>query len=219
MSLITRLNEQMSLIKSLKVARDPEAYWRSQGWGPKQTFLVERSDADPLMLTLRVPADWTTYDVLKMPADVAATPGSMAQALANLGRVVDRSGVITVLGIARAVEREGMPDTHLFATITVALADLAGPAPESIPGAEVEPVEFDDPRGSYRGVRVRRAQSRAVVADQPPMSFLTVQYLLQTDFGWLAITFATPQHDVFAKLGLLFDKISAAVRLEGEGGE
>ena len=210
------LIKSLKIVQSLKIARDPEAYWRSQGWGPKLTFLIdERSDGEPLALTLRVPVDWTTCDVLKMPADVAATPGSMAQALANLGRVVDRSGVITVLGIARGVEREGQPDTHLFATITVALADVPGPAPESIPDAEVEPVEFEDPRGGYRGVRVRRVQSRAVVPDQPPMSFLTVQYLLETDQGWLAITFATPQHEVFARLGSLFDKIAAACRLEG----
>jgi hypothetical protein len=204
----------MSLIKSLKIARDPEAYWRSQGWGPKLTFLVPRSDGERLVLSLRVPADWEAVDVLNMPREVAATPGSMAQALANLGRVVDQSGVVTVLGIARAVEREGQPDAHLFATITLAVADVPGESPDSIPGAEVEPIEFKDPRGDYRGVRVRQVLSREVVPDQPPMSFLTVQHLIQTEHGWLAITFATPQHEVFAKLGRLFDKIAASCRLD-----
>ena len=203
----------MSLIKNLKIARDPEAYWRSQGWGPKLTFLVTSAD-EPLVLTLRVPVDWESIDVLNMPADVAATPGSMAQALANLGRLVEATSVITILGIVRAIEREGQADTHLFATVTIALTDVPGPAPESIPGAEVEPVEFKHPHGDYQGVRVRQVQIRAVVPDQPAMSFLTVRYLIETDHGRLAIAFATPQHDVFAKLAGLFDRIAGGVRLE-----
>lgn len=203
----------MSLIKDLRIARDPERYWRSKGWGPEWRFPVEQSGGERLMLSLRVPVDWQAIDVLKMPAEAATAEGSMTQAMAALARETDAAGVIAVVGIGRAVALEGKPDAHLFATITVALADLPGPAPDSIPGAEVEPIELDHGRGVYRGVRVRRTRN-AAAPGLAPMKFLTVQYLVDTGHGWLSTTFATPQHDVFEKLGLLFDKIAGACWLD-----
>jgi hypothetical protein len=206
----------MPLIKDLRIARDPERYWRSRGWGPEWRFPVARPGDEPLALSLRVPIDWKAVDVLEMPAEVAATPGSLSQAMARLAREVDASGVIAVLGIARTVAREGKPDAHLFATITFALTDVAGPAPDSIPGAEVEPIELNHPGAPYRGVRVRRVRD-AVEPGKAPMSFLTVQYLVQTGYGWLATTFATPQRDVFERLGPLLDKIAGATWLDPAG--
>jgi len=201
----------MSLIKDLRIARDPERYWRSRGWGPEWRFPVPRPAGEALALSIRIPVEWEAIDVLKMAPDVAQTP--LPQAMATLAREVDAAGVITVLGIARPVAREGKPDAHLFAILTCALTDVAGPAPDSIPGAEVEPIELNHPNAPYRGVRVRRVRS-ANVSGKPPMSFLTVQYLVQTGHGWLATTFATPQRDVFERLGPLLDKIAGATWLD-----
>jgi hypothetical protein len=203
----------VSLIKAFKHVRDPEAIWRENGWGPKLTFLAARPDGEPLVLTLRVPLEWETCDVLHMPAEVAAEPGSLAHALASLGKEVDSPDPITVLGMARPVQREGKPDVHLIATVTIAVADVSGPAPESVPGGEVEPVEFRNSERDYRGVRIREVKSRELVPGQP-LSFLTVQYMLECEHGWLVITFATPQADVFTKLGGLLDKIVEGVRLD-----
>ncbi|HWF73830.1 MAG TPA: hypothetical protein VG186_10830 [Solirubrobacteraceae bacterium] len=204
----------MSLIKNLKIARDPEAYWRRQGWGPKLTFLIERPGAERLALTLRIPLDWQAFDALDMPADAEPPPGSMAQAVAALARVAGAAGVITVLGITRTVAREGNPDAQLFATVSVALADVPGEAPESSPAAEVGAVEFEHPDGDYRGTRIREVRRAEIVPGNEPASFLSVQYLLETEYGWLAVTFATPQVEVFEKLGLLFDKIAGGCRIE-----
>jgi hypothetical protein len=208
----------MSLIKALKYRRDPEALWHKSGWGPKLTFLASGTHGEPLVLTLRVPLDWETCDVLNMPAEVAATPGSMAQAMASVAKVVDSAGAITVLGMTLPVKREGEPDVNLLATMTIALADAPGPPPESMSGAEVEPVEFRyGGRSAYRGVRIRQEQRRDNVPSQPPIPFLIVQYMLECEHGRLVITFATPQMDVFTRLAGLLDKIAEGVRLEARG--
>lgn len=207
----------MSLIKNLKIARDPEGYWRSHGWGPEWRFPVTGPRGEPLAVSARMPGEWKATDVLKMAPEAAASSGSVAQAMALLAREVDAAGVIGVLGIGRAVKREGKPDAHLFAVIAFALADVAGPPPESIPGAEVEPVEFEHPNGPYRGIRVRRTKQVGAASDQLGKSVLTVQYLLRTDYGVLATTFATPQQDAFEKLTPVLDKIAGACWLDPAG--
>jgi hypothetical protein len=139
---------------------------------------------------------------MKRPVGDAATTGPLAAAVAPLARGIDAAGVIAIIGIAHPVPRKGAADAHVFATVTVALADVAGAFPESVPGAEVAPVEFGHPAGNYRGVRIRRVRST-----------LTVQYLVRTEHGVLAITFSTPQVDVFERLGDLFDKVAATCSL------
>jgi hypothetical protein len=116
--------------------------------------------------------------------------------------------------MARPVELEGRPDFYLLLTMTVALSQLPGPAPESIPDAEVKPVEFKDEAGDYRGKRIQQIRSRDVLPGQPAVSFLTVQFMLETEHGWLVVTFATPQANFFARAESMFDKIAETCRLE-----
>jgi hypothetical protein len=184
------------------MVRDPEAYWRSSGWGPEWRFPTTRADGEPLELALRVPGGWEAFDVMKRPVGNAATTGPLAAAVGPLARGIEAAGVIAVIGIAHPLARKGATDAHVFATLTVALGDVAGAFPESVPGAEVAPVEFRHPEGSYRGVRISRVSGT-----------LAVQYLVRTEHGVLAITFTTPQVDVFERLGELFDKVAATCSL------
>ncbi|HWF52879.1 MAG TPA: hypothetical protein VG294_19700 [Solirubrobacteraceae bacterium] len=196
-----------------RLASDPETYWRDAGWGPEWRFPVTRADGEPLELALRVPLDWEAFDVMKRPLGEAAETGPLAQVLAPLARGIDAAGVIAIMGIAHPLPREGAPDAHLFVTLTVALADLTGAFPDSVPGSEVEPVEFAHPGGPERGVRIRRTRDAAVAPGAPPLPVLTVQYLVRTEHGVMAITFMTPQVDVFDRLGELFEKIAATCSL------
>jgi hypothetical protein len=205
----------MSLIKALKP--DPEAKWRKGGWRPRLAFRTSGFGGEPLTLTLRLPLEWMTCDFLALPAEVTAVkpkPGSLAEAMMSIATVADRSGAITVQGMVRPVELEGRPDFYLLLTMTVALAQLPGPAPQSIPDAEVRPVEFKDEGGAYRGTRIRQIRSREFLPGQPAVSFLTVQFMLETGHGWLVITFATPQADLFTQTESMFDKIAEMCRLE-----
>jgi hypothetical protein len=203
----------MSLIKSLQKARDPEAHWRSQGWGPEWRFPAEGTGGEPLTFSIRSPLDWKLVDVRKLPVDGSAPEGSIAQAMVRLREVCDAAGMIAVLGIEHTVQREDKPDGHLFATISVALADVADPTLDSVPGGDVEPFEYRWDERPYRGVRARTVRTAELVPGHPPMAFISVQYLLRCDYGVLATTFATPQRE-FERLTPLFDKIARAGRLQ-----
>jgi hypothetical protein len=204
----------LSLIKALKHRRDPEAIWREGGWGPTRAFPTSGFDGEPLMLTLRLPLGWDAADLLKVPPEMAADvkPGSLAEAITSTASVAGTSGAIAVLGMTRPIEREGKPDARALLSMTVALSDLPGPAPESIPDAEVKPVEFKDEDRDYRGVRIQQIRSREVLPGVLP--FLTVQFMLETEHGWLVITFATPQANFFTRTETLFDKIAETCLLK-----
>jgi hypothetical protein len=91
---------------------------------------------------------------------------------------------------------------------------VPAPTPQSLPGADVEPVPHG-PDFRYPGVRVRRLESAEIVPGQPPTEFLSVQYLLDTEYGVLAVTFATPQVEIFDEEGkMLFMRIASASKLE-----
>jgi hypothetical protein len=203
----------MSLIKSLQHARDPEGYWRSQGWGPEWRFPAQGTGGEALAFSIRSPLDWKLVDVRKLPVDGSAPDGSVAQAMIRLREACDAAGMIAVLGIEHTVKRENKPDAHLFATISVALADVADPTTQSVPGEDVEPFEYSWDKRSYQGVRARTVRTAELVPDRPPIPFISVQYLLRCDYGVLATTFATPQRE-FDRLTPLFDKIARACRLE-----
>jgi hypothetical protein len=181
-----------------------------------ENFPATGSRGEPLVLSTRAPADWRVFDVMKMPADAAARNGSLAHVVAALARGIDAAGVIAILALGRDLPREGQPDAQLFATLTVSLADVAGPFPRSVPGAEVEPIEFKHPHERYRGVRIHRVRNAAVLPDQPPVPVLSVQYMVQTRHGLLISTFMTPQVDVFIRLLPVFDAIAGACRLDVE---
>ena len=206
----------MSLIKSLKYANDPEGYWRSEGWGPEWRFPAQGLRGETLACSIRAPLDWKMVDVGKLPAADAASPGSVGQAMVKLREACDATGMIAVLGIEHAVKREDKPDGHLFATISVALADVADPTTESVEGDDVQPFEYKWEKRPYRGVRVRRVQTAELVPGRPPMPFITVQYLMRCDYGVLATTFATPQRE-FDRLIALFDKIARGCWLDPAG--
>jgi hypothetical protein len=203
----------VSLIKSLQQARDPEARWRAHGWGPERRFPAEGPDGRKLAFSIRAPLDWRLVDVRRLADEGPPPAGSVAETMLNLREALDAAGVIAVLGIEHTVMREDKADAHLFATISVALADVPDPTPESVPGADPEPLEYSWDKRPYRGVRTRGTRTAELVPGRPAVSFLTVQYLIRCDYGVLATTFATPQRE-FERLTPLFDKITRSCHFE-----
>ena len=128
-----------------------------------------------------------------------------------LAAVVGTSGAIAVQGVMWPIEREGRPEVRALLSMTVALSELPIPAPESVPDTEVKPVEFKDEAGDYRGTRIRQIRRREVRPGVLP--FLTVQFMLETEHGWLVITFATPQTKFFIRIEGTFDKVAETCRL------
>ena len=202
----------MPVIKNILRGRDPESIWRSEGWSSEWRFPAVGSGGEELLFKIRTPLEWTKADVRSLPETSPAE--SVAEAMRRLSAAVGTAGVVALLGVEHTVAREDEPDVHLFATLTVALKDLAGPMPDSVPDAEVSPVDLNTPGGHYRGVRVRGLAEAELVPGRSAMPYLTVQYMVRTDYGVLASTFATPQVGTFEGLMPVFDKIATACWLE-----
>lgn len=167
------------------------------GWGPRLTWPVTGAGEGELLFALRIPLEWKTVDALDRPP---GEPGSLNQVMTALARSVDAAGVIA----AQCIFRMAGEHAPVFATVTAARADVAGPPPESVPGAEVERASL--PVGG--GVRVKRTREAELVPGRDPMPVLIVQYLLETGHGALALTFTTPQHAIFDEFAELFEKIA-----------
>jgi hypothetical protein len=202
----------MNPSNDIDVTGDREAYWRSQGWGPEWSFDTTRTDGRPLVFSIRVPVAWNACDVMKLPVDRAEDRHSLPHMLAALARGIDAAGVIAIMGIGHDLIMEGEPPAGLFAVLTVALRQVPGPFPDSIPGARVDSVEFGHAGGNYPGVRIVRLHEGEGEGEGEG-SLLTVQYLVQTDHGVLASTFATPQAGLFERLLPLLDKIAGSGEL------
>jgi hypothetical protein len=200
------------MIKNILKGRDPESIWRSEGWGSEWTFPAVGAQGEQLDFKIRTPLEWAKADVRALPE--TSPPESVAQAMRRLSSAVGTAGVVALLGVEHTVARQDEPDLHLFATLTVALKDLPGAMPESLPDAQVGPIELNTPGGLYRGVRIRRLAQAELVPDRPAMPYLTVQYMVRTDYGVLASTFATPQVGTFDGLMAVFDKIATACWLD-----
>jgi hypothetical protein len=169
-------------------------------WGPELSWPVERPGRDPLSFALRLPAGWRAVDALQRPE---GTDGSLDQLLPALARTVESGPVITVQGIYTFAADEN----PVFGTLTAALADVDGAPPESIG----EPVRLS----VGAGVRVRRIRELTLVPGGEPMAVMTLQYLLDTAHGGLALAFTTPQRGLFDELAVLFGKVAETCRLEG----
>jgi hypothetical protein len=204
------------VIKNLWSTRDPESYWRSRGWGSEWRFPAMGPRGETLAFSIRAPLDWSLVDVRKLPDADVSPPGSVAQAMVKLRDMYDAAGMIAVLGMEHTIKREHMPDAHLFATISVALADNPDPRADALLGADVQPFEYSANQRPYRGMRARGITTAEVVPGRRAKPVITVQYLMRCDYGVLAIMFATPQRE-FDRLMPLFDKIASASWLHRRG--
>jgi hypothetical protein len=186
------------------VARRGERVWDEAGWGPRLAWPVPGRES--LVFSLRVPRPWKTVDALARPD---GEPGSLDQALPALAQGIEAGGVITAQGIFTFAP----DDTPVFGTLTAALSDVPGEPPARLPDAEVESATLR----VGRGARVRRVRDAQVVPGRLPIPVMTLQYLLRTEHGALALTFATPQRGLFDELAELFDQVVQTCLLTAPG--
>jgi hypothetical protein len=192
----------------------------SQGPGPGHTrgmgefaFPATRSDGVALELSLGVPMGWEAFDMMELPAEAASANPALGQRAATLARGIDAAGVIAIVGMGCDLPLESATVTQAFVTLTVALAGVRGAFPDSVPGGEVNPVEFMHPGGSYRGVRIRGITHVEVLPGWPPVPVRTEQFMVRTEHGVLVITFTTLQVELFDRLAALLEAIAGTCSL------
>jgi hypothetical protein len=171
-----------------------------------------------LIVSIAPPSLSASFDVLAA-ARAKKVPASAHSVLASLAIAARQPGLVAARGFLL-----GARPPVLF-TLTVLMADLDGPPPTADhpdAGAEVATVSL--PAG--RGVRIIRNHG-AAGADAPlSPGALTVQYLLDTGLGALALTFTTPHCERPARAGMrsrgptaeaftaLFDRMAGSCAVE-----
>jgi hypothetical protein len=165
---------------------------------------IERA-GETLSVAIEPPTTGETFDLL---ATIGETfpPGSPAEVMTTLARASHHPGVVAVRGFALR-----MTPRPLMFTLAIALTQVEGemPDPETIEDGDAESIEL--PVGD--GIRISRRRRAVLRSDHNAEPVLTVQYLIATDFGGLAMTFATPHVDGQTEFTLLFDKIARSCRI------
>jgi hypothetical protein len=153
-----------------------------------------------LVVSIDAPLPSASMDVLQRAGEISnATADAQIEALARLAR---RPGVVAV----RSFLLQANPPV-LF-TLAVMLADL-GDEPPTAEGREAVPVTL--PAGD--GLRITTTHELGRRDDQE-RRILTVQYVLQTPYGALSLTFATPHVDSERLFTALFETIAASCRVD-----
>jgi hypothetical protein len=185
-----------------------EQVYRQHGWGPQLTFPVVRAgDRPPLVFQLRLPDGVRLIDVRKLAAAARGAPAIVGRAADALDRAGEVAGVI----VAAAICPKPKPDMPLevLATVTVALSDVEGPPRvEQYLVPESERVEQEVTKMSDRVTRIRRLSAESIGPGHDPVPMLMIQYLIETQFGALAMAFSTTHVEMFgASARLLYQRI------------
>lgn len=182
------------MINDIPPGPDPEEEWRAQGWNSEWTFSARSPGGEQLLLKWRSPLDVTRVDVRAIREDAPA--GSVAQTVRQLARVFATPRDVAAVGIEHRVARASAPELYVFATVTVAVHDVASAARAATNDAAPTFLQLNTPGGRYPSSRTLTRTPAPVVANRPPIDVLTIRYVARTPYGHLALVVATPQMEL-----------------------
>jgi hypothetical protein len=163
--------------------------YRDGGWGPLLSWPVARPGGDPLVFQMRLPARIELVDLHALAAETAAAPDRPEMALDRAAQV---AGAI-IVGALRSIASGDEP-AEVLATLTVALSDVSGP-----PVAGDLAGGFSEDHHSHQEIivlsdavtLVKRLSAESVPGVAEPVAMLVMEFLIQTEFGAVAMVFAT----------------------------
>jgi hypothetical protein len=141
-------------------------------------------------------------DVLPKTEEGEAGSGAAADLVASLTRAADAPGTVAIQGFA-ARSPSGRPLTF---TLAVSLADLPYPEASELPDGDVSKCRL----ACGPAVRIFRMAEPGEDADSPPIAMFSTTYLAQSEYGVLALAFATPHVDGAREFAVLFESIAAS---------
>jgi hypothetical protein len=144
------------------------------------------------------------------PVDVLNRGGESEAAsdlVASLTRAAESPGTVAIQGFA-ARAPEGKPLTF---TLAISLADIPYPEAGELPEGDVSDCRL----ACGPAVRIfRMADPADPVDDAPPIAMFSTTYLAQTDYGVLALAFATPHVDGAREFAVLFESIASTCLIQ-----
>lgn len=168
------------------------------------TWLVTRG-GEELVVSLVPPRPlgdrgFRPVDVPATGAEAGVGGAQIAELVRSLTRSAEAGGTIAIQGFAAPASTGG----SLTFTLAVSLADLPYPDAGDLPEGKASQFEL----GCGPGVRVLRLSHIGEDSGEPAIVEFTATYLAQTDFGVLALAFATPHLDGAPEFSVLFDSIA-----------
>ncbi len=197
------------------IRRRVEKVWREGGWGPVQTWPIERPGRPPLVFKLRVPLGLELIDVRGLADTAAGASPLVAQGAAALGAAA-QGGVFLVAALRTTKEPE--TERTLVATLTAAISDVTGPPSVE----EIRAGLSDDPHTRHEVIKltdlttqITSLTTEPAERDAEPDRLLVLQYLTQTPFGGVVVSFSTTLTDAMtAKAHQIYHDIVRGVSID-----
>jgi hypothetical protein len=139
-------------------------------------------------------------DVLAAAGEGGASSEQLGELVRSLAHAADAGGTVAIQGFAAPRATGG----SLTFTLAISLAALPYPEAGELPEGNVSQFEL----ACGPGVRVLRLSPTESGPGQPAVTEFTATYLAQTDYGVLALAFATPHLDGAPEFSVLFDSIA-----------
>jgi hypothetical protein len=172
---------------------------------PRLSWPVRREGQDLIVSVIpsRVPGDdrMRVVDVVPQEGETPADGGPAADLISSLMRAADAAGTVAIQGFTMSV-----PDgSTLTFTLAVSLADIPYPEARDLPEKDVTKCRL--PCGP--ALRIFKWTEPATdTRPGPPIPMFGTTYLAQTDYGVLALAFATPHVDGAREFAVLFEAIA-----------
>ena len=170
-----------------------------------------RRDGEDLIVSVvpsRVAGENSFRPVDVLPdADHGDLGAAANEMVASLTRAAEAPETVAIQGFAA----KSPSGTALTFTLAVSLADLPYPEAGDLPEGDVSDCRL--PVGP--GVRIFRvAEPTDGDGAGPPIPLFSTTYLAQTDFGVLALAFATPHVDGAREFAVLFESIAKTCAIQ-----
>jgi hypothetical protein len=172
---------------------------------PRLSWPVRRDGQDLIVSVIpsRVPGD-NRLRVVDVLSDDGAAPADL---IASLTRAADAPGTVAIQGFTMSTP-EGGPLTF---TLAVSLADIPYPETAELPDDDVSKCRL--PCGP--ALRIFKWTEPGTEGHPgPPVSMFGSTYLAQTDYGVLALAFATPHVDGAREFAVLFEAIAQTCTIQ-----
>jgi len=178
---------------------------------PRLSWPAHRDGQDLIVSVIpsRAPAEnsFQPVDVLPEQGDAPAGAEAAAGLISSLTRAADTPATVAIQGFVKRAPTGRV----LTFTLAVSLADVPYPEAGELPEKDVTKCRL--PCGP--ALRIFKWTEPGTDADPgPPIPMFGTTYLAQTDYGVLALAFATPHVDGAREFALLFEAIAQTCTIQ-----
>jgi hypothetical protein len=177
---------------------------------PRLSWPVRRDGHDLIVSVIpsRKSADSSmrVIDVLPEKGEAPAGGGTATELISSLSRAADAPGTVAIQGFAMSTPT----GSELTFTLAVSLADIPYPEASQLPEQDISQCRL--PCGP--ALRIFTWPEIEPDPAHPSIAMFGTTYLAQTDYGVLALAFATPHVDGAREFAVLFEAVAQSCTIQ-----